>query len=390
MKRALLFLLLCGYNLQAQQPLQNINYNYLYFPEMAFSFSLDVFESSKDSVGVVYQLTLNDTTVAGALDKYLISWETYSSLSSKEAQVIYPAHQFVTTRQFINGTFRLPKSGTVLAAKVINANAKIAWYYFKPLDLTYQADGYLINSGKTVVNNIETTGETVYIKGRRDVNQSFVYFYKEKFPAATPAFAEEQMAVSAVLKPDSTLKLSGNSFTTFANGLYLIQSDSLAKRGVSLLVRDDYPKYSKLENLVGPLTYITTKNEYDRLRNSVGDKKAFDRIIIGITGNTERAKTFMRNYYKRVELSNRFFSSYKEGWKTDRGMIYITFGLPNAVYKFYDREVWEYESASTPKISFTFVRSSSIFDPDNYVLLRKKSYQDTWLQVIDLIRSSRF
>jgi GWxTD domain-containing protein len=389
MKRVLLFLILCGYCAQAQ-PLQNINYNYLYLPEATFSFSLDVFENTKDSLGIVYQLNLYDTALAGTIDKYLISWETYSSLAVKEGQSIYPSHKFVTTRQFINGTFKLPKSNTILAAKVINTDVKIAWYYFKPLDLIYPSDGYLADSAKTVLNNVQITGKKVYIEGRGNTNQSFVYFYRENFPAAAPAFAEEQTAVSSVLKPDSTLVLNNNSLKTFANGLYLIQSDSLSNQGIALLASDDYPKYRKLENLVGPLTYITTKNEYDRLKNSIGDKKSFDKIIIGITGNTERAKNFMRNYYKRVELANRFFTSYKEGWKTDRGMIYITFGLPNAVYKFNDREVWEYEGALTPKISFTFVRSSSIFDPDNFVLIRKRSYQDTWLEVIDLIRSARF
>lgn len=388
MKRVLLFLLLCGYHLQAQQPLQNINYNYLYDPEMAFSFSLNVFGSSKDSVTIVYQLNLTDTS--STIDNYLVAWETYSSVSSKDAQVIYPPHTFVADKHHMHGKFQIPKSGNIIAAKVINKSSKIAWFHFKPLDLSKYADGYLLNSLQAVVTNVSPTGETVSINRFSNINQSFVYFYQEIFPAATPAFAEEQTAVSAVLKPDSTLVLKDNSFKTFANGLYLIQSDSLAKKGIALLASDDYPKYRKLENLVGPLTYITTKNEYDRLKNSVGDKKSFDKIIIGITGNTERAKNFMRNYYKRVELANRYFTSYKEGWKTDRGMIYITFGLPNAVYKFSDREVWEYESAMTPKISFTFVRSSSIFDPDNFVLIRKRSYQDTWLQVIDLIRSARF
>jgi GWxTD domain-containing protein len=370
------------------QPLQNINYNYLYYPEMAFSFSLDVIGSSKDSVSIVYQLNLLDTT--GNTNNYLITWEIYSSLSAKEAQAIYPAHQYVTDKSHINGVFQLAKSGNIIAAKIINTDVKVAWLHFKPLDLTKHMDGYLMNSARAVLNNVVATGEVVSIMRPAQLNQSLVYFYNENFPAATPAFAEEQMAVSAVLKPDSILTLTSNNFTTFANGLYLVQSDSISQQGISILASDDYPKFRKLENLVGPLTYITTKNEYDRLKNSIGDKKAFDRIIIGITGNTERAKVFMRNYYKRVELANQYFSSYKEGWKTDRGMIYITFGLPNAVYKFYDREVWEYESVFTPKISFTFVRSSSVFDPDNFVLVRKKSYLDTWLEVVDLIRSARF
>ncbi len=387
MKRVLLFLLLCSLYGQAQ-PLQNINYNYLYDPEMAFSFSLDVLNRTEDSVSIVYQLNLLDTTKA--ISNYQISWETYSSLSAKDAQVIYPAHQFITDKYHINGVFKLPKSSNIIAAKVINTSIKLAWFYYKPLDFINHADGYLVSNTKAIVDKVAITGEQITIKRIKGANTTLVYFYDEPFPAATPAFAEEQVPVSAVLRPDSTLSINADTFILFSNGLYLFQTDSLSKQGISIMASDDYPKYRKLENLVGPLTYITTKNEFDRLKNSAGDKKTFDRVIIGITGNTERAKIFMRNYYKRVELANRFFSSYKEGWKTDRGMIYITFGLPNAVYKFSDREVWEYENPLATKISFTFVRSSSIFDPDNFVLVRKKSYLDTWLQVVDLIRSARF
>lgn len=387
MKRVLLFLLLCSPYIQAQ-PLQNINYNYFYDPEMAFSFSLDVLNSTEDSVSIVYQLNLLDTS--NAINNFLITWETYSSLSAKDAEIIYPAHQYVTDKYHINGVFKLPKSNNIIAAKVINASMKLAWFYFKPLDVTNYADGYLVSKAGAIVDNVVTVGERIRIKRIKETDPTLVYFYDEQFPAATPAFAEEQVPVSAVLRPDSTLSINADTFIPFSNGLYLFQTDSLSKQGISIMASDDYPKYRKLENLVGPLTYITTKNEFDRLKNSAGDKKTFDRVIIGITGNTERAKIFMRNYYKRVELANRFFSSYKEGWKTDRGMIYITFGLPNAVYKFSDREVWEYENVLAPKISFTFVKSSSIFDPDNFVLVRKKSYLDTWLQVVDLIRSARF
>lgn len=387
MKRVLLFLLLCGYYLQAQ-PLQNINYNYLYDPEMDFSFTLDILNSSEDSVSVVYQLSLTDTTAI--ISHYLITWEIFSSLSAKESQAIYPPHQYTSDKFHINGVFQLPKSSNIIAAKVINSEIKVAWFYPKPLDLSKYSDAYLTNSTKIIINGIALLGETFTIKRSVNSDRSFIYYYDENFPPATPAFAEAQTTVSAVLKPDSIVALNGSDFATFAEGLYLIQSDSLSTQGVSVMAKDDYPKYRKLENLVGPLTYITTKNEFDRLKNSIGDKKSFDKIIIGITGNTERAKIFMRNYYKRVEMANLFFSSYKEGWKTDRGMIYIIFGLPNAIYKFYDREVWEYENALAPKISFNFVRSSSIFDPNNFVLIRKKDYLNTWLEVVDLIRSSRF
>jgi hypothetical protein len=113
-------------------------------------------------------------------------------------------------------------------------------------------------------------------------------------------------------------------------------------------------------------------------------------VILGVTGDTERAKHFMRTYFRRVELANQYFTSYKEGWKTDRGMIYIIFGLPNQILRFNEREVWEYKDAMFKKIEFTFVKSSTLFDPDNFVLIRDKKFQETWYDVIDLWRNARF
>jgi hypothetical protein len=111
--------------------------------------------------------------------------------------------------------------------------------------------------------------------------------------------------------------------------------------------------------------------------------------VLSVTGDKERAKDLMKSYFRRVELANRYFTSYKEGWKTDRGMIYIIFGLPDEVYQFTDREVWNYKNSSY-KISFDFVQSSTVFDPDNYVLIRQKKFQETWYEVIDLWRNARF
>jgi len=154
-------------------------------------------------------------------------------------------------------------------------------------------------------------------------------------------------------------------------------------------VEEDYPRLAKIESLADPLIYVCTKQEFDRIKLAKGDKKAFDRVILSITGDTERAKNFMRTYFRRVELANEFFTSYKEGWKTDRGMIYIIFGLPDQVFRFTDREVWTYKN-NTYKITFDFVKSSTLFDPENFVLVRDKKFQETWYEVIDLWRNARF
>lgn len=62
---------------------------------------------------------------------------------------------------------------------------------------------------------------------------------------------------------------------------------------------------------------------------------------------TERNEA-LEEYYGRVEFSNQNFSHYREGWKSDRGMVYIMFGPPNAVdrhpFESYAKpyEVWYY------------------------------------------------
>ena len=192
------------------------------------------------------------------------------------------------------------------------------------------------------------------------------------------------------MEVDSTFSISTIQPVAFSQtGLYLIQSDTNATQGFAFRVEEDYPRLAKIESLADPLIYVCTKQEYDRIKQAKGDKRAFDRVILSITRDTERARNFMRSYFRRVEVANELFTSYKEGWKTDRGMIYIIFGLPDQVFRFTDREVWSYKN-SMYKVTFDFVRSSTLFDPENYVLVREKKIQETWYEVIDLWRNARF
>jgi GWxTD domain-containing protein len=65
------------------------------------------------------------------------------------------------------------------------------------------------------------------------------------------------------------------------------------------------------------------------------------------TPQTEDNPVF-EEYYRRVEYANKNFSHYIEGWRTDRGMVFIILGSPNNVDRHpfdYDSkpyEVWEY------------------------------------------------
>jgi hypothetical protein len=63
--------------------------------------------------------------------------------------------------------------------------------------------------------------------------------------------------------------------------------------------------------------------------------------------------------------------------------------VPDAVYLFDDREVWQYKNEYV-KERFQFVKSSTIFDPGNYVLIRERKFANDWYDMIDLWRKARF
>jgi len=192
------------------------------------------------------------------------------------------------------------------------------------------------------------------------------------------------------LFPDSTFTVSpGGEIGPFSQeGLYLAQEDTLSSEGFSFIVKKGpYPKYNTLGDLKGPLLFVTTKEENDEIGAAGEDKAKFDKVILDITNDRERAKNFMRNYFKRVEYANYAFTSYKEGWKTDRGMIIIIFGSPDAVTVNGQQEIWEYKS---PRQLFYFTKSGSVYNPDHYVLVRDSKFTEDWYLTIDLWRKSRF
>jgi GWxTD domain-containing protein len=381
---ALLFLSATAWS----QPLRDINYAYLYNPDELFSFSVRPVRGS-ESFAIVYTLQVKDT--AGLMNEYSIHWEGRTMLNDKEGTpIVMEDHVIAHNSSGFQGraTIRVADAPPFIVARVTKNSLKRAWLFYTPLEQNFPANNYFTRNGLAVMDPYIRAGEKVRLA--YDSLDWIVSYYRDDFPAAAPAFSEALAKVSRGMIIDSVYSIRGGEEVDFSGkGLYLIQKDTTSLQGLSFRVEEDYPQYSKLVNLPGPLIYITTKQEFDRLELSRGNKRAFDRVILSMTADTERARIFMRSYFRRVELANRYFTSYKEGWKTDRGMIYIIFGRPDEVFKFNDREVWNYKSDRF-EIGFTFSKSSSLFDPDNFVLIREKKYENTWYEVIDLWRNARF
>jgi GWxTD domain-containing protein len=370
------------------QPLQDINYSFLYNPTDPFTFHVRVVKTN-NQWNAFYEFALRDTLQPA--DQFTIQWDVRKDLGDKEGTLI--ELEKVTKKiegHKISGNVLLPEftEKQFLTGKILNSAVKRAWVFQEVLDPKYPVNGYLTAGESAVIDPFIKVQTEVSVVS--DGDQRIVSYYDDKFPAAVPGFSEGMAKVARAMVVDSTFTVATNQPLVFSKpGLYLIQKDTNAAEGFAFRVEEDYPRLAKIESLADPLIYVCTKAEFDRVKSAKGEKKAFDRVILSVTGDTERARIFMRSYFRRVELANQFFTSYKEGWKTDRGMIYIIFGLPDQVFKFSDREVWSYKNSSY-KITFEFIKSSTLFDPENFVLIREKKFQETWYEVIDLWRNARF
>jgi GWxTD domain-containing protein len=389
MKRLIMALMLFGWVNAHSQALRDINYSYLYSPDEPIRFVLQPVRLANEW-RILYSIELMDTTEN--VDNYIIEWQGREGLNAKEGKALNASivDEKTKTNSGLTGyvSISVADAPKIFVAKVINGPARRAYIFYTTLEENYPVTS-ILNNNKLPYTKRYTTPDQAFTVDD-SVSNWIVSYYNDDFPPSGPAFSEAQAKVSKSMKADSVFMLQAASEIQLnKKGLYLFQKDTMKAEGFALRSEPDFPRYKLLKNLSGPMIYICTKQEFDKLEASKGDKKVFDRTVLSIAGDTEKAKRLIKDYFKRVELANTFFTSFKEGWKTDRGMIYIIFGEPDEVYKFADREVWTY-GHSSHNATFNFSKAGNIFAPDNYVLIRDKKYTTLWYEVVDLWRKARF
>ena len=369
------------------QAITSLNFSHWYNPKNEVELRLYL-ARGQNSLSVNYVLK----TQQFPADKYAITWERRDSYTTREgANLTEIDTQPVTLGLQKSGllSFPIPEKPWVLLAKVTHIESQKSWYYFKLMESIYPVKGWIENTDKSIMDHFLYNGKEYTLKSCDDKPMHVSYYKTAPFFQPYPPFTEKAAQTERFLFHDSTFHLqSGSTFILKHNGLYLFQQDTTAADGFAVrVVNENFPKYSKVEDLAAPLIFVTTPDEFKQLQAAGNEKPKFDKVILDITRDKDRAKNFMRSYFRRVELTNLYFSSFKEGWKTDRGMIYLVFGVPDELGKNSGNEVWNYKSAG---VRFTFVKSGSVYDPDNYVLLRDKRFTEPWFSTIDLWRKSRF
>ncbi|MDF2435762.1 MAG: hypothetical protein K0Q95_138 [Bacteroidota bacterium] len=242
-----------------------------------------------------------------------------------------------------------------------------------------------------------------YIKPQEELNihyksklsvSVFVRYYNRAFPLAVPPFSMTEPKPFQY-RPDSTFQLEMKNgdvkFIAGKKGFYHIQLDTSKRDGVTLFnFSDAFPDIRKADDMILPLRYITSRQEYDELVNSTNKKASVEKFWMECTGNQDRAKELIRKFYNRVQDGNTYFTSYVEGWKTDRGMIYLIYGAPNVIYKTANSETWTYgEEANLSSLTYTFSKVNNPFTDNDYSLDRSVSYKQSWYSAVDIWRQGR-
>jgi GWxTD domain-containing protein len=182
-------------------------------------------------------------------------------------------------------------------------------------------------------------------------------------------------------------------------GIYHFRADSMETDGYTLFnFGEDYPIMNRPAAMIEPLIYLTDQIAVDTMLNHPRPKIALDNFWVSTTNNMEQARELIRIYYNRVLYANLYFTSYKEGWRTDRGMIYIIYGPPDKVYKTVDGERWGYQRPRVKSgwgiryrveeqlLWFNFSLRENRFSNNHYTLLREESLTTLWE---DAVRSWR-
>lgn len=228
---------------------------------------------------------------------------------------------------------------------------------------------------------------------RKPIDTLFINFYKpyEEIPyPPTMILPEKPMAN----EPDTIIPLPYSDTMPIMfprKGIFLCSIGKDINEGFTLFnFGPGFPSLATPEDMIEPLGYLASEEEMNTLRSGIRPKLALDDFWIGCGGNIDKARELIKIYYTRVLYANYYFTSYKEGWRTDRGMIYLIYGPPDKLYKSVDEESWGYRkpviksswgtryNVKEEYLFFDFKKRDNKFSDNEYSISRSETAVSYW------------
>lgn len=236
--------------------------------------------------------------------------------------------------------------------------------------------------------------QEVKIQYRYDAAPSIhLSYFKPKFSPARPPYADIEVMEyrKAEVFEHFELKLNKGVSSLIQlpkEGVYKIHAkeDDLSGKTIIQLY-DDYPSVAADAQKVFALRYLNAWKDFklmlqDDAAHTINEFWFFE------DRSKERSQELMKTYYARMLRTNHLFTSYKEGWKTDRGMIFMIYGPPDQVYHEMGSEIWEYGAdASYNNMRFVFNIINTPLVQKEFVLERSEAFKESWYRLLDYWRN---
>jgi len=398
-----IFLLLftLSLNLNAQSTLENLNQNLRY--SRYSRLAVKIIPIKQTNTSFLLQMPVEKIEDNIQFDDYLFSYAIVGSFTEEitenkiirltEDKLVRENERHFYFEETVTVPADQPEAYAVFWAKdtrqgdeyIYHIDLKGQYIFEKPSFGAYYGNN--IPFDQTFLN-IE---EALLFKGNTGVNLHS-FFYPQQFNVPLPPMETKPAAVPREIDVEDEGTFLLNVPKSFdRKGYYFIQSDTTAPAGVLVkTVSKAFPRVEDWDQMVEMVVYISTRREHEALLKADNKKNALDQYWINMTKDEEVSKNLIREYFRQIEFANILFTDFREGWKTDRGMVYTVMGPPEEVYFNLDREVWIYAGIDTnSKITFTFARVKNVLTPHYYQLNRSRAYQPEWFKRITLWRSGK-
>lgn len=252
---------------------------------------------------------------------------------------------------------------------------------------------FLVTVRDTVAfkNNFQANTDVIVRFSNSAISQVTVDCFFKAFGPALPPFSTKAPD-ELKYKPDSVfvMQLSTNQFRLKMpeKGFYHVKADAQSNEGITLFTYDDiFPGVSNSEEMIDCTRYIMSKDEFENCKSTTEKKTCIDNFWLTLGGSNERARELLKRYYGRVKEANKNYSSYTQGWKNDRGMVFIVFGPPTNTYRSKKDEVWVYGNEANPNsLRFIFNKTENPFSDNDFILERSQFYKDSWYTAVEYWR----
>lgn len=284
--------------------------------------------------------------------------------------------------------------GAALEAEVsvrdVNRNAEVVLTW--GLDAAHQTVNRVDATGWPLAGQDVAVGDTVYLQGPGGMSWVWLQAVAEPSLPSPPfsSFTDPLAGLEAKTLDTLVSDASGRFAFVVPEGTSVLRGLALEFEVVIHGRRSDFPHVRQVPYLIETARYITSRTEYERMLESDDPKGALDAFWLDCGNDTDRGGNLIATYYGRVEEANRYFSGVQEGWRTDRGMVHIVYGVPNKVRRSGHAEWWVYgEEGSANTITFSFRYAPTDLDANRYILDRSIQFRPTWDRMVTSWRNGR-